>query len=61
MERVFSKKKKKLNEVQFFYLNLTPLNFAVEQNMIDIVKLLLSNKNIDVNYTNKISNLFFFE
>ena len=46
------------NSIFSLFLNSTPLNYAVEQEMTKVVQLLLANKNIDVNYPN-ILNIFF--
>lgn len=47
------------NEILINAINKTALFVAVENGNIDIVKLLLSNNNIDVNIINTIINLFF--
>lgn len=47
------------NEIIINAINKTALFVAVENGNIDIVKLLLSNNNIDVNIINTIINHFF--
>lgn len=46
------------NEILIHTINKTALFVAVENGNIDIVKLLLSNNNIDVNIINSIINHF---
>lgn len=43
-----------------FLSNMTPLHIAVMHGKIDIIKLLLSHKNIDINAKDDVLYYFFF-
>ena len=54
------KNKKIFYEVFFFSIYRTALHVAVEKENLEIVKLLLSNKNIDINQRSILKNTFLY-